>query len=121
MQRLLRVLLDPRLQMYTFALLAVALQAFIWLVSPENGAVTLYKLGLAVLAALVGVFFDFALFPFATPRSYLEVDWIHDPDADYEGSADYPLAEGYEGVFNVASIRRAVIVAAFVLGVSLGL
>lgn len=121
MKRLLRALIDPRLQLYFFVVLAVVLQAFVWLVSPENGEVIPYKLALAVLAALVGFCFDFALFPFATPRSYLKLDWINDPDADIPGTADYPIADGYVSAFNTASIRRAVIVAAFVLGVSLGL
>ena len=121
MKRLLRGLIDPRLQLYFFVVLAAVLQAFVWLVSPENGVVIPYKLALAVLAALVGFAFDFALFPFATPRSYLKYDWINDPDADVPGTADYLIADGYVSAFNAASIRRAVIVAAFVLGVSLGL
>lgn len=121
MKKLWRVPLNPRLQLYFFVLLAVCLQAFIWLFSPENGEVTLYKLSLAVLAALVGFFFDFALFPFATPRSYLVEDWIADPDADRPGEADYPIVTGCESAFNTASIRRAVIVAAFILAVCLGL
>lgn len=121
MKKILRMLLHPRLQLWFFALLAVALQVFIWLFSPENGAVTLYKLGLAVLAALVGFFCDFALFPFATPRSYLKHDWIDDPDADRPDEADYPIAKGYKRVFAAACMRRSATVAAFVLGVSLGL
>jgi hypothetical protein len=121
-----RFLLHPRLQLVflallALALLALALQAVIWLFSPAQGPVVLYKLGLAVIAVVIAVFCDVALFPFARPDSYLDDDWRKDPDADRPGSADYPIADGYEGAFCAACFRRAVIVAAFVLAVSLGL
>lgn len=121
MPKLFKVLLDPRPQLFFFAVLAVALQVVIWLVSPQSGVVVLYKLGLPVLAAIVGLFFDFAVFPFARPDSYLDEYWKKDPDADKPGNADYPIATGYEGVFCNACLRRAVIIAAFVVAVSLGL
>lgn len=121
MKKLLKILLDPRLQLFFFALLAAALQSFIWLFSPVQGPVVLYKLGLPVLAAIVGLFFDSAAFPFARPDSYLEDFWQKKPNADNPGNADYPIAQGYVSAFNVACIRRAIIIGAFVLAVSLGL
>ncbi|CAK7024874.1 MAG: hypothetical protein DELT_02539 [Desulfovibrio sp.] len=121
MLKLFKVLLDPRPQLFFFAVLAVVLQVAIWLISPAQGPVVLYKLGLPVLAAIVGLFFDFAVFPFARPDSYLDDYWKKDPDADRPNDADYPIATGYEGVFCNACLRRAIIIGAFVLAVSLGL
>lgn len=121
MSKLLRLLLDPRPQLFFFALLAIGLQLAIWLVSPAQAPVVLYKLGLPVLAAIVGLFFDFAVFPFARPDSYLEEYWIENPDADRPGNADYPIAKGYLPAFNAACIRRAIIIGAFILAVALGL
>jgi hypothetical protein len=114
-------LLHPRLQLVFLALLALALQAVIWLFSPAQGPVVLYKLGQAVIAVVIAVFCDVAIFPFARPDSYLDDDWRKDPDADRPGGADYPIAQGCYAAFNLACIRRALIVAAFVLAVSLGL
>ena len=121
MKKLFKALLDPRLQLYIFLLLAIALQALIWLFNPVQSPVVLYKLGLAVLAAIAGMFFDFAAYPFARPDSYLDESWQNKPDADNPNNADYPIAKGYESAFNTACIRRAVIVVGFVLAVALGL
>lgn len=121
MLKLFKMLLDPRPQLFFFAALAVLLQVVIWVVTPQSGVVVLYKLGLPVLAAIVGLFFDFAAFPFARPDSYLDDYWKKNPDADRPGSADYPIAAGYESAFCHACLRRAIIIGAFVLAVSLGL
>lgn len=114
-------LFDPRFQLRCFAIVAVTLLVAILLISPVQLPVMLYKLALVTVAAIVGVFFDFALFPFSTPASYLDDDWRDDPDAHKPCNADYPIAEGYLSVFVGACLRRACIVAAFVLAVSLGL
>jgi hypothetical protein len=116
-----RFVLHPRLQLVFFALLALALQGVILLFSPAQSPVVLYKLALVVIAAILAVFCDVAVFPFARPDSYLALDWRNDPDADRPGEADYPIADGYEGAFCAACLRRALIIAAFVLAVSLGL
>lgn len=117
----IKSLFNPKLQMSFFALVAVALLTAILLISPVQLPVMLYKLALVTAAAIVGVFFDFALFPFATPASYLDDDWRDAPDAHKPCDADYPIAVGYYWVFVGACLRRAGIVAAFVLAVSLGL
>ena len=116
-----RFLLHPRLQLVFLALLAVGLQAAIWLFSPAQGPVVLYKLSLVVIAAILAVFCDVALFPFARPDSYLARDWRDDPDADRPDDADYPIADGSEASFALACVRRVALVAVFVLAVSLGL
>lgn len=116
-----RIVLHPRLQLPFLALLAIGLQGVIFLFSPAQGPVILYKLAMSVIAAVLAVFCDVAVFPFARPDSYLDDDWRKDPDADRPGSADYPIADGYEAAFCLACLRRALIVAAFVLAVSLGM
>lgn len=121
MLRFLKVFLNPRLQLFIFALLAVAVHALIWIFDPVQGPVVVYKVGLPLIAAIFGLFFDFAVFPFARPDSYLVDYWIKNPDADRPGDADYPIVKKYISAFNVACIRRALIIGAFVLAVSLGL
>jgi hypothetical protein len=116
-----RIVLHPRLQLPFLALLAIGLQAAIYLFSPAQSPVVLYKLALVAIAAVLAVFCDVAVFPFSRPDSYLDKDWRNDPDADNPGNADYPIAEGYEAAFCTACIRRALIIAAFVLAVSLGM
>lgn len=123
MFKLIAALMNPRLQLLIFACLALALQAFVWLFAPAESPVVAYKLALAVLAALVGLFFDFAVFPFARPDSYLRENWILDPDADNPNlnEADYPIVPQYKAAFFVACLRRALLISVFVLAVALGL
>ena len=115
------VVLHPRLQLLFLAVLAFGLQCAIFSISPAQSPVILYKLALAVIAVVLAVFCDVSVFPFARPDSYLDEDWRNDPDADRPGSADYPIAKGYEVAFCLAFLRRALIIAAFVLAVSLGM
>ncbi|ENU2136456.1 TPA: putative holin [Klebsiella michiganensis] len=51
-------------------ILAVALLAAIAVISPEQLGVTLYKLSLISIAAILGYHLDRALFPYASPGSY---------------------------------------------------
>ena len=91
-----RLLLRPRWRLFFFGLVALGLQIALLLISPAQVPVVLYKLALVMLAAILGMFFDVAVFPFATPDSYL-----------------WP--------FVMACLRRAAVVAAFVVAVSVGL
>lgn len=121
MSRVLKMFFDPRLQLFIFALIAVGIQLILWLVSPEQSLVVLYKLGLPLLAAILGLFFDAAVFPYARPYSYLKEYWFDNPEAQKLDNADYPIVKGYIPAFTMACLRRAIIVAAFVIAVSLGL
>lgn len=116
-----RLFFHPRRQLAFFALLAALLHVFLLLVSPVQAPVVLYKLALTMLAAILGVFFDFAVFPFASPQSYLDDDWKKSPDTARPHDADFPIARGYQRAFTGACLRRSGIVAAFALSVSLGL
>ena len=110
-----RLLLRPRWRLFFFGLVALGLQIALLLISPAQVPVVLYKLALVMLAAILGMFFDVAVFPFATPDSYLDDDWKRAP------GADFAIAKGYLWPFVMACLRRAAVVAAFVVAVSVGL
>lgn len=111
-------------------ILAVALLAAITIISPEQLGVTLYKLSLVSIAAILGYHLDRALFPYASPGSYLSGDWKqqladrkvnHCGESSSSDAPEYPVISGYELIFAVVLIRRALIVAAVCLGVTMGL
>ncbi|PAK13982.1 MULTISPECIES: putative holin [Burkholderia cepacia complex] len=109
---------SPRLTSWLVA--AFILVTAIALVSPQQLPISLYKLSLVSLAAVVAYWLDRGLFPYARPDSYLERDWRHgstEPTLD----ADYRVVTGYELVFAAAMLRRALIVLGVVVGVALGL
>lgn len=118
---LFRFLLYPHWRLLFFGVLALGLHAALSLISPAQLPVVLYKLALVMLAAILGMFFDAAAFPFARPDSYLNDDWKRAPGASRSGCADFPIARGCRGAFAVSCLRRAAVVAAFVIGVSVGL
>ena len=117
-----KLLSNPRVLLPVFALFGMALLCCIILVSPAQAPVIGYKLSLVVLAAITGMAFDYLAFPYALPSSYLYRDWRKNPNADGgDGWPDYAVAHGYVRPFCAALLRRAVIIAAFVLAVALGL
>lgn len=108
----------PRLFGWFFV--ALLLLVAIALLSPQQLPVTLYKLSLITLAAVVGYWLDRSLFPYARPDGYLNFNWKgRDGSGDYD--VDHPISEAYKLVFAMAMLRRALIVAAVVLAVALGL
>lgn len=100
--------------------LAALLLAVIAVVSPLQLPVVLYKAALIALAAVLGYWLDRTLFPYARPDSYLERDWRHGTD-EAEGEADYAIVPNHMQAFCTAMLRRALVVAAVVIGVALGL
>ena len=112
----------PRYLLALFILCGLALLMALIFLSPVQGPVVAYKLGLVIVAAIAGMVFDFLAFPYALPSSYLDSDWRENPDATGEdGKPDFPISNGYFRPFCAALLRRAVIIAAFVLAVALGL
>ncbi|MCX7506631.1 putative holin [Delftia tsuruhatensis] len=99
---------------------AVLLLALIALISPQQLPVALYKASLISLAAVLGYWLDRALFPYARPDSYLVRDWRLG-STEPEGDVDHPVVPAYTWVFSAAMLRRALVVAAVVLGVAMGL
>ncbi|AJY31397.1 hypothetical protein BTM_3828 [Burkholderia thailandensis 34] len=108
----------PRLTSWIVA--AIVLIVAIALMSPQQLPVSLYKLSLVSLAAVVAYWLDRGLFPYARPDSYLQADWRHGAGNE-SFDADYKIAAGYERVFAAAMLRRALIVVGVVIGVALGL
>lgn len=87
-----------KIRMLDWLTIAVLLTLAIGLLAPHQLGVTLYKLSLVSLAAVAGYWIDRSLFPYARPD-------------------ELALSER-ETV--AAYIRRAIVVAACIVGVSLG-
>ncbi|MGJ5822099.1 putative holin [Serratia sp. H402Y] len=106
-------------------ILAVVLLLAIAIVSPMQLGVTLYKLSLVSIAAILGYHLDRALFPYASPGSYLIDDWKETQGKPLIPSGrnepEFPVATGYELVFAAVLLRRALIVSAICIGVTMGL
>lgn len=129
-----------QIRLLKWYLAAFVLFAIIVSLSPQQLPVVVYKLSLVLLSAVVGYHLDRALFPYASPGGYLYNDWKEfGPDfyaqqyidATENGDepdglpsnlcAEYPVLEPYRTLFAVVLIRRALIVSAVILGVTLGL
>ena len=103
---------------------ALCLMAIIGVLSPAQLPVVLYKLALVSVAAIIGYHLDRALFPYASPGGYLKDKWQKRetklPNRDGT-KPEYPVCDGYLNVFAIVVLRRALIVGAVILGVTLGL
>ena len=108
----------PRLS--TWLIIATLLIVVIGLVSPQQVPVVVYKLSLVSLAGVIAYWIDRSLFPYGRPDGYLVRDWRCGACIGTH-RVDHPIAEGYERPFMVATLRRAVIVAAVIVAVALGL
>lgn len=86
-------------RMLDWLVIAGLLTGIIYLVAPQQIPVTLYKVSLIAVAAVVGYWIDRSLFPYARPDAF----WV---------------APGIETAG--AQLRRAIIVAACIVGVALG-
>ena len=131
----------PRLT--SWWLIALVLSLAVFLIAPQQLPVSLYKLNLISLAALAGYWIDRAVFPYARPQ----VSALSDLDADYElelteeesaqgyvvtdDGRQIPiecLAEGLCGPIDPTLVyfmlgcmlRRALIMSAAILAISLG-
>ncbi len=117
-----KFLCNPRYLLAAFIVSGLVLLAGLVFLSPYQGPVVAYKLALVMVAAIAGMAFDFLAFPYALPSSYLDKDWRENPEATGDdGQPDFPIATGYFRPFCAAMLRRACIIAAFVLAVALGL
>ena len=101
-------------------LAALVLLALIAWANPVQLPVVLYKCGLVALGIVLGYWADRALFPYARPDGYLVRDWRLGTPLP-EGDADFPIVPQYLRAFCAAQLRRALIVGAMVLGLTLGL
>lgn len=115
-------LCNPRLLLGLFLLCGTVFLAALLFLSPVQGPAVLYKVAPVVVAAVVDMAFNFLAFPYTLPSSYLDKDWRKDPDAaGDDDKPDFPIATGYFRPFCTALLRHVVIIAAFVLTVTLRL
>lgn len=96
-------------RMFDWLLVTLVLVAAIYVLSPQQLPVSLYKLSLITMAAAVGYWIDRSLFPYARPDQ-LEV-----------GTANGSSSITAEGILiSISMLRRAIIVGCAMLAVSLG-
>ena len=89
-------------RMWEFYIATIILIGLIWIISPQQLPVTIYKLSLISLAGLIGYRLDLSLFPYARPDTFAN-GLVNDLR------------------FSASMIRRAIIVGSCILGVSLGI
>jgi hypothetical protein len=120
----------PRL--WGWALITLVLLVAVWVLAPQQLPLSLYKLSLVTLAAVVGYWLDRSLFPYARPDKFLCSDMLPDtlPDAEPAPNWDeqkqllyaHLIDDGSEPsiVLGLAMLRRAVIVGCAMLAMGLG-
>jgi len=93
-------------------IIAVAMLVLVAAVAPDQLGVTIAKLSLVALGAIAGFYIDSAIFPYANPDDFKKL-------ADEELDEEIKIA--YLDSLDTAAIRRAIMVAAAIIGVCLGL
>jgi len=108
----------PRL--FGWVLLSTLVFAGLFFVAPQQAAVAYYKFALAIGAAILGYWLDRATFPYARPDGYLKDFW-QKGTTEPLNQADYEVVAEYKTIFALVMLRRAILMAAVILGVTLGL
>lgn len=122
----------PRLS--GWALITICLMAGIWALAPQQLPVSLYKLSLVTLAAVVGYWLDRSLFPYARPDTFMGSDLLPEPpdepaphwcmdDEQVHLMHLHPWAQDTPAqslLAAAAMLRRALIVGAAMLAMGLG-
>lgn len=115
----------PRLS--GWMLITICLMVGILALAPQQLPVTMYKLSLVTLAAVVGYWIDRSLFPYARPDVFLTDDMLPDPEPMPQLDADEHIVKlGWLDtpappiVLGLAMLRRAIIVGCAMLAMGLG-
>lgn len=108
-------------RMFICLILAALALAGLWLISPQQLPVVLYKVSLVLLAGVAGYWLDRWIFPYARPDGYLKEEWRGHGTFWPDNEADFAITPGCELAFAAASLRRAAIVAGAMLAAGLGL
>lgn len=108
-------------RMSQYAALAAAFLIILYFLSPAQLPVVLWKAGLLSFAGFIGYWLDRHLFPYARPHMFfstLKGDKTLTPvlDMSKRDSLDWVKAD----LLSKAMLRRAIIVAAVVIGFALG-
>jgi len=107
-------------------LITLALLFCVWLVAPQQLPVSLYKLSLVSLAAVVGYWLDRSLFPYARPDAFLALDGDPEELEESFGPEGLSIQLAVQPnavllqVLGVAMLRRAIIVGCAMLAMGLG-
>lgn len=110
-----------KIRMMDWLLIALALSVLIFFFYPQQLAVSLYKLNLIAMGGFGGYWLDRSLFPYARPDRFYPKD--DEDERDIEGGVllfDLDCQLQNDMLFAIAQIRRAVIVAAFMIAIGLG-
>ena len=121
-----------RWRMTDWLLVALALALVVFLIAPQQLPVSIYKLSLVSMAAVAGYWIDRSLFPYARPDGQLARELLEArPLIEVNGTAEECGSDDVCAMATAASncdvylliaamLRRAVIVAAAIMAVSLG-
>jgi len=112
----------PRLS--GWLLITVLLLVSVWAIAPHQLAVSLYKLSLVSLAAVVGYWLDRSIFPYARPDGFLTTD-AEDAPPDSEPDGDLVVGLCVRDntqmlLMGVSMLRRAIIIGCAMLTMGLG-
>ncbi|MEO8120736.1 MAG: putative holin [Rhodoferax sp.] len=99
----------PRLS--GWLLITLVLLACVWAIAPQQLPVSLYKLSLVTLAAVVGYWLDRSLFPYARPDKFEQLA---------RANTVHMVAISLLESMNWACLRRAIIVGCAMLAMGLG-
>jgi len=108
----------PRL--FAWILFSTLLFAGLFFVHPQQAAVAYYKFALVLGGAVVGYWLDRSTFPYARPDGFLKDFW-QKGTSEPLNQADFEVVEEYKTVYALVMLRRAIIMSAVILGVTLGL
>lgn len=97
--------------------ISLVLFAVIAFLAPKLLPISLYKLALITTAAWVAYWIDRWLFPYARPDTFLDQPWSLGVPLT---TKVLPLNPEQVQAFNVAQIRRAIIIGAAMIAVALG-
>lgn len=129
-----------RIRMADWMIAATLLWLLVFLIQPAQLALSIYKLALVALAALAGFWIDRSLFSYARPETFFSLSRDTSPPGQRPPETAFThlaeaisFAEGQTiselqaascadllALARVAMLRRAAIVAAAIVGVSLG-
>lgn len=108
----------PRL--FGWVLFSTLLMAGLYFMHPQQAEVAYYKIALVLGAAVLGYWLDRSTFPYARPDGYLKDFW-QKGTTEPLNQADYEVVAEYKTIFALVMLRRAILMAAVILGVTLGL
>ena len=112
----------PRLS--GWLVITVLLLVSVWAIAPQQLPVSLYKLSLVSLAAVVGYWLDRSLFPYARPDFFLFEDAEDLPEhtdaAEEMVTGIYVHDRSMLILMAVSMVRRAIIVGCSMLAMGLG-